>query len=482
MKKFLLSLACLVGFATANAGVADFETMSLNASGYSDATSTNGWTAVYSQVLTGTSTDNTGFIGESYAVCLNGKTSAAGKLTSPTLEGGIGTLTLNYGLPYSDTKFNLTVNVIQNDVVVATTDIAPETITKQTAYEFSYEFNVSGSFVIEVVNNCPSGQNKNKDRSAIWNLAWTEYAGGAGEPILKNADLSFDKTSFEVVKGAEFTAPTLNNPNSLTVAYASSNEAVATVDAATGAVTVLGLGSTTITASSEETETYYAGKASYTLEVIGEAANIAEFKALCTSKNYPTVIITSPVTVTYQNGSNLFVEDATGALLIYGYDMPTYNPGDVIPAGIKGAAQNYYDCMELSSPDLSTFGEATAGSVEPTEVAFSDLTKDDVNKYVVLKGITYSETEGMSVAFYNKFKVTLTEGTNLTITAIVGINKGNLQIYPITMEEQVSGVSDIVVDNTPAVYYNLQGVRVANPESGIYVRVQGGKATKVAIQ
>jgi hypothetical protein len=36
-------------------------------------------------------------------------------------------------------------------------------------------------------------------------------------------------------------------------------------------------------------------------------------------------------------------------------------------------------------------------------------------------------------------------------------------------------------DNTNAVYYNLQGVRVQNPERGIFIRVNNGKATRVAL-
>lgn len=44
-----------------------------------------------------------------------------------------------------------------------------------------------------------------------------------------------------------------------------------------------------------------------------------------------------------------------------------------------------------------------------------------------------------------------------------------------------SGVADIIVDgNAPAVYYNLQGVRVDNPTSGMYIVVKGGKSQKVA--
>ena len=45
-----------------------------------------------------------------------------------------------------------------------------------------------------------------------------------------------------------------------------------------------------------------------------------------------------------------------------------------------------------------------------------------------------------------------------------------------------TAVRDIIADsndNTPAVYYNLQGIRVENPSNGIYLRRQGGKTQKV---
>lgn len=48
-----------------------------------------------------------------------------------------------------------------------------------------------------------------------------------------------------------------------------------------------------------------------------------------------------------------------------------------------------------------------------------------------------------------------------------------------------TGVEDIVVDgeNGEAVFYNLQGVRVANPAAGnLYIKVQGDKATKVLVK
>ena len=45
-----------------------------------------------------------------------------------------------------------------------------------------------------------------------------------------------------------------------------------------------------------------------------------------------------------------------------------------------------------------------------------------------------------------------------------------------------SGVENIEInENGSAVYYNLQGVKVANPENGVFIRVQGGKASKIAM-
>lgn len=44
----------------------------------------------------------------------------------------------------------------------------------------------------------------------------------------------------------------------------------------------------------------------------------------------------------------------------------------------------------------------------------------------------------------------------------------------------VSGIENIEVDvNTPVEYFNLQGVKVANPSNGLYIRRQGGKTSKV---
>lgn len=51
---------------------------------------------------------------------------------------------------------------------------------------------------------------------------------------------------------------------------------------------------------------------------------------------------------------------------------------------------------------------------------------------------------------------------------------------PMLYVKSGTGVENIAIENEAApVYYNLQGVRVANPENGIFIVVKGGKSQKV---
>ena len=84
----------------------------------------------------------------------------------------------------------------------------------------------------------------------------------------QNVSLSFDPASVELTLGGTFTKPTLTtNPTGLTVTYASDNEEVATVDETTGEVTILAVGTATITATFVGNDQYKAGSASYTITV-----------------------------------------------------------------------------------------------------------------------------------------------------------------------------------------------------------------------
>lgn len=79
--------------------------------------------------------------------------------------------------------------------------------------------------------------------------------------------LSFPKESYDEIVGEAFEAPKLEGlPKGVAVQYTSSNDKVATVDP-TGDVTIVGVGTTTITATSEAKDIYEVATASYKLMV-----------------------------------------------------------------------------------------------------------------------------------------------------------------------------------------------------------------------
>ena len=163
------------------AQTADFNTLPPSGQ-YKTNTTPNGWTAENCAVLTGGEKDANpvlpsllGNDSSVYAVCLNGKVSAPGKVTSSTISGGISKLSFNYGLAFTDTQFSITISIKDTDGnVVATKTLQQTGWTKYQTGEFTWELEtpISGDFVIEIVNDCMGNQTGNKERIAIWNLTW----------------------------------------------------------------------------------------------------------------------------------------------------------------------------------------------------------------------------------------------------------------------------------------------------------------------
>ena len=98
-------------------------------------------------------------------------------------------------------------------------------------------------------------------------------------PVPVDAELSYGEEP--VVKTATvgdetFEEPTLINPHSVSpITYSSNPETVATVNAETGEVTIVGAGTAVITASFEGNDEYLADEATYTIEVSKKDVNLA---------------------------------------------------------------------------------------------------------------------------------------------------------------------------------------------------------------
>lgn len=224
-----------------------------------------------------------------------------------------------------------------------------------------------------------------------------------------------------------------------------------------------------------------------------KVANIAAFLEKADTK--APCIIEGDVTAVYVNGKYLYVKDNSGSLCIYGNEW-TYEAGDVIPGGFQGTYSVYNGLGQMSDPsgfEAATKGEASA----PEVVNMADITIADAYKYVTIEGVnisasgnnlTFSVAGGATFPGYNTFKLELPEfdaETAYNVTGIVGAYQGNPQILVTEIVvDPNSGISAIAADDAtaPAEYFNLQGQRVANPESGLYIIRQGSKVAKVIIR
>ncbi|EOA49669.1 chitobiase/beta-hexosaminidase C-terminal domain-containing protein [Bacteroides salyersiae] len=201
--------------------------------------------------------------------------------------------------------------------------------------------------------------------------------------------------------------------------------------------------------------------ATYTIAEPATVENIAAFNEL--SKE-TVVKFVNPVNVIYQNDVYLFVQDATGALQIYGTIGQTYKNGNVIPAGFMGTVDVYSGLIQMK-PMMETFEPAADGAViEPVVVTSQEVSDNMVNKLVKIMNATLTLDDGKSknytltddkgqIAVYDRFKgVTVPDlEKKYDITAIVNIFNGAIQLFPIEYKESEGGVGFADVESASSI-------------------------------
>ncbi|MDE7161054.1 MAG: Ig-like domain-containing protein, partial [Muribaculaceae bacterium] len=397
MKKFLLSLAVLLvaGVTLWAENKADIEAAGSNSS-YTSTTTADGWVIKNAAFVS---------IDGVNAPTLNGKTTAVGSITSPTLTGGISTLSFNYANTFSETKgVSLQIDILQNGAVVKSQTLTETSVTQKQVYSFtSEEFNVTGDFVIEITNLSPSHYTSNKDRVSIWNLTWENYSSST--PGLKPAGLIFEgEQEYTVQMGESFTAPTLTNDNNLEVTYSSSNENVATVNDE-GTVTIVGAGETVITAESAETDEFAAGKAEYTLTVILKPAGIAfpgegvvDYSAeLGETFTAPELSNPNNLAVTWSSSNDAVATvDGEGNVTIVGYGTATITAATEATDEYE-AGQAKYNIL-VNNPNSVTFDSTKMGFTNGQSVVG---TYDLINtKGVKIATVEFAKGSGQTAPAY----------------------------------------------------------------------------------
>ncbi len=206
------------------------------------------------------------------------------------------------------------------------------------------------------------------------------------------------------------------------------------------------------------------------------------------------------LTVGWKYGSNVFVCDEAGDFIQIYHKDNTLKVGDVIPAGLKGT-YTLYKGVTPEIEKITTLPEATAGTFTAAVVPAKDITVALVNSVVTIDNVVIdAATPGADVEdnnaknfvgkvgdvelnLRNHYNLESVPAGTYNVTVVVTVFNEATSLY-VTEFATATGIADITVDENAAVeYFNLQGIRVAQPEQGgIYIRRQGNSVSKVLVK
>lgn len=293
------------------------------------------------------------------------------------------------------------------------------------------------------------------------------YTGGVAD-TRADADMAFSAETAIGYVGEEFTAPTLTKATTAVVSYASDKETVATVDATTGAVTIVGTGTARITASAPANDDFRAGSASYLLTVrpakVANAVFTSEMGEGFSFEN-PADIAVWSVDSKYGLKASAYVDKAAHAT-----EAIAYTTEAIDLTGKKGATLTFHQAMNQFKN-----GE---------EMIDVDAIIDYCKLLVREEGATAwteigepTAPEAFSWNFYANAPVDLSayDGKKIQIgfkyisTANVA---GTWEIQTINVAaeaDEEDSISEINAAAASGAIYDLQGRRVVAPSKGLYI-------------
>lgn len=297
------------------------------------------------------------------------------------------------------------------------------------------------------------------------------------------ATLAFGQEAYTAIAGQTFNAPELANADNVPVTYTSSNEAVATVDAATGAVTAKSVGEAVITATFSGNDQYRPTSAAYTLTVKKITPSVAFAQGTATATygqpfGAPAVATTPAglaLTFSSSDPSVATVDGATGAVTIVKAGTATITatfPGNDTYEAAEGAYT-----LTVEKADISIAFE-TGTYTCPLDMPFTSP-------------VATTAPEGLEVAYSSSDEAVATvdahtgavslvgEGTATITAAFPGTDNYNATqaTYTLTVEPATSIAALREAAAAHNIFYNLSGQRVSRPRKGLYV--SGGRKVLV---
>ncbi|MBR4775966.1 MAG: Ig-like domain-containing protein [Bacteroidales bacterium] len=182
--------------------------------------------------------------------------------------------------------------------------------------------------------------------------------------------------------------------------YVSKNTAIATVDK-NGVITGVAEGETQITVTVAATDLYPAASKDFKVTVTAAAAMATTVAGITeqipdtatgsgTAVNYEAEL--TGAVVSYVNGNNAYIEDASGAILLYmsGHGLKA---GDVISGKVSGTGYKYNGLPEITAIGTE-FTKAEGGTIPLTEITLANLISNfnaNMSRRVVIKGVKVTD-------------------------------------------------------------------------------------------
>lgn len=435
MKKLLLLMALVLSFGLASFAEEASYTITFNDNGASDATSDITTSAVLSYI-----TEGSEYVSSASGISKVYKGKTGLKFSSSKVKKGSITLNLSEAGQVEANK--IVVKAINWSTDKDVYDAASIQVNNLTAQNCTNEF-ADYTFTLSPATKLTSIKLDATNRLYVKSI--TVFYEDNGSTVTKDpAGLAFAEETYTANLGEDFTAPDLTNPNGLAVSYKSSDEAVATVTN-DGTVTILKAGTTTITATSEETAEFKAGEASYTLTVVDP--NATEDEIVFEKLNYGNATALSTVN---QGKTTLIFAGGTNT-----QNSPKYYTSD--------------KTVRLYNDNTLTINIETGSYITEIVFAGSALDKMTANEGNYNNG-SWTPTAARSDEHISSVTFTATDKPKFTSITV-------------KYAEIPSGIADIEAEENGVVeYFNLQGVRVDEPANGLYIRRAGNKVEKVIVR
>lgn len=183
-------------------------------------------------------------------------------------------------------------------------------------------------------------------------------------------------------------------------------------------------------------------------------ANIAELTQLANGTYFK---MTGEAVVAYVNGGYLYIKDETGYTLIYNSTVEDLAAGNTI-SNLKGKVSVYNGLFEVANATYDV--EATEIAVAPVEMTIPEVSADNMNQYVLIKGVTL---EGEASSSSRNFTMTVGDDE------LAGYYRFNSVAYPTDLSKAYDVEGFVAVYNQTVQVYPTSFVEAVIPEPVITV-------------